>query len=178
MTLKDLKELSGKRLINISRLYKSAGLGVSSMHSRTTNQDGALSYDENRRLELAAIEVIEQVASTLSIDRNHLANALGYPAPDPDAVGKVEPMGYMETSERPVPVFKRADKILGRKMRSGAAPPEFWTTERILNSLVKNRRFHPTDRGMDLLRKQGIDPESLDETTEQEIPPLPPRDRH
>lgn len=151
MTLQHLKNLSKKRIINMKRLYKKAGLGVSSMNSRISTMNGSLAKEEQEELELAAIELIEEVALTLELEPGHLANGLGLPTKKQNG-NALEPYGYLETKGKPIPIFGRKDKIKELYKKGGTDDPQYWEQDRIINSIVNNGRFTPTDRGKQLMK--------------------------
>ena len=143
MNIKQIKKLSGKRIINMKHLYEKAGLSVASMNTRISRLNNGLSEAEKKDLELAVLDQLKEIVDILEIPDPHVINAL-----ELDTMSKpveVTPCGYLDT-DPPTPVFLPGDKIKHRTALLGGEP-EFWPEDKIIDAMVSNSRFTLTDRG-------------------------------
>lgn len=154
MNLKQLKELSGKRIINMKQLYQEAGRPPSSMRSRLSHMNGTLSHEESEALELAVIRQIEEVVEILEIDKSKVANALEITEYDIQKGEPVTPCAYLVGPKNTRPVFMPEDKVKRREARSGAGEHLFWPRDKIVEMLVKNTRLTATERGRNLFTEE------------------------
>lgn len=150
MNLKQLKELSGKRIINMKQLYQEAGRPPSSMRSRLSHMKGTLSHEESEALELAVLRQIEEVIEILGIDESKISNALGITEYDLRKGEPVQPCAYYHGPEKIHPIYLLEDKVKRKTANSGTSDPLFWDQDKIHESLVKNTKVEATERGREM----------------------------
>lgn len=154
MTLQQLKKLSEKRIINMKALYERAGISTSSMNSRLSLMNGALSEQESRALALAVALQIEEIVETLELPASTIAHTLDIQPADQNSLDSVEPCAYFRRSKEIRPIYLISDKIRPRKSNKGTGPAMFWQLDRLIEAFVTNGDIEPTERGRQFLGEE------------------------